>query len=330
MDFEFSVDDYRPLFDLVQIIYASGTIEKGDAAKFEQLALAHGLIAGAHVYLDTMGGDFFEGIELGRVIYKLGFSTNVGRRKDNNSAPAVCASAGVWAYLGGRFRYLRDDSQIGVHQFFGEAPNYSAAEYLSLGQLYSGSLIDYIVECRVDTKLFSLMSATFPERINFISREQLTDLNVVTGDIFELSWDFQFVSGVPYLRGYVANQRGEHKMLFMPTPTGELLITVFFGHHERQPVIDYYKSLAVFLDDDMLTIPQEDVGVPPHEVGDFVSYIFGLPLEVAERMLKCREVGAAIVPDLPGIYSGFHIKLGYDGRVKLQQVIDTCRANKTK
>lgn len=313
MEFALTVNDYRPIGDLFQIIYATGSIEFGDAQKLEDLAYANKLIPSAYIYIDTPGGSLHEGIALGRVVTKLGFNTNVGRKVDGKAVAGVCASAGVWFYLGGIFRFMLEGSKLGVHQFFASDPMLTGADYLSIGQVHSGLVVEYISECRAKTYLFSLMSSTSPQDMNFIDHQVLRDLNVITDNIYSIDWSFQFISGVPYLRGHIVEERGEHKLLFMPTPKGEILVTVFFGNSEKEMIKEWYDTMFLFLEWEHYQIPVSDIGMTPEPNNDFVMYIFSIPVEIGERALECEWIGAGTQPINKDIYSGFRIKLGVDG-----------------
>ena len=99
-------------------VYGSGEIVDGDADElFKLLQTAYasaGQSQNMYVYLDSPGGSLPEGMKIGQLISRLKADTDVGRRtkaKDGKIIPASgeCSSACVWAYLGGRYRFLRAD-----------------------------------------------------------------------------------------------------------------------------------------------------------------------------------------------------------------------------
>jgi hypothetical protein len=99
-------------------IYLSGEIARGDAERLVKL-IADNRIPAATLYFDSPGGNLLEGLALGRLVRKLGFWTDIGRRRGetNETAGGICLSACAYAYLGGVYRFHRDDSKYGVHRF---------------------------------------------------------------------------------------------------------------------------------------------------------------------------------------------------------------------
>ena len=70
----------------------------------------------ARVLLASPGGSLLDGIGIGRAISALPVpvTTDVG----SGERAADCASACVFAYMGGRSCTLREGSRLGVHQFY--------------------------------------------------------------------------------------------------------------------------------------------------------------------------------------------------------------------
>jgi hypothetical protein len=154
-------------------IYLYGPIEEGDARSLEErlAGLRFGNGASAHVRLDSPGGSLVEGMAIGRVISALPttVTTDVGRQ-GGRAADCAC----VLAFLGGRYRYLRDGSRLGVHQFYTVEENVvSSAEGIALGQVLSGEIVDYLAEMRVDSAFFRLMTEPQPEEILWVPRASL-------------------------------------------------------------------------------------------------------------------------------------------------------------
>src|ERR1700694_4156912 len=85
----------------------------------KRLLLRNNVIDGSWLYLDSPGGNLFEGMKLGRVIRKHSLFTTVGKinpKPKGDVLPAHCLSACTLAFLGGEFRFWKDGSIFGVHR----------------------------------------------------------------------------------------------------------------------------------------------------------------------------------------------------------------------
>jgi hypothetical protein len=69
-------------------------------------------LASAHHGKNSSGANLLAGLELGRVLRKVGASTNIGKRVEGVKGirPAECMSACALSYLGGTYRYLLKES----------------------------------------------------------------------------------------------------------------------------------------------------------------------------------------------------------------------------
>jgi hypothetical protein len=85
-------------------IFIKGEIADGDAVEFKKI-IAH--FDRATVFLDSPGGSVGPAIQIGRLIYALGYMTAVN--------DAVCASACSDIWLAGSFKFLTPDAKVGFH-----------------------------------------------------------------------------------------------------------------------------------------------------------------------------------------------------------------------
>lgn len=97
-------------------VVISGETKPSDYQRFLQVlpeAIAlHGSRSNAiDVWLEGPGGDLDVALQLGRLIYDLGFTTLVDKNEE-------CASACALIWLGGAKLYMHPDAKIGFHQAY--------------------------------------------------------------------------------------------------------------------------------------------------------------------------------------------------------------------
>ena len=90
-----------------EAIVATGDIVANDLAKFRQFS-SKLQKRPSLVFLSSDGGLLFEGIALGNFFRSQGFATRIGRSQS-------CASACVFAFLGGVVREVEPGGKLGVH-----------------------------------------------------------------------------------------------------------------------------------------------------------------------------------------------------------------------
>jgi hypothetical protein len=121
MSFNLETIDLRPISGIHYHVYGNGEIVEGDAERLLKVLQSSHVPPNDNisVYLDSPGGSLIEGLKLGKMILSLKANTNVGVQSSDRFAPfpGQCASACVLAYLGGNYRFLNADSNLGVHQF---------------------------------------------------------------------------------------------------------------------------------------------------------------------------------------------------------------------
>lgn len=88
-------------------ILASGEITTGDAARFEAL-VSRLRPRPSVVYFASNGGLIVESMKLGLALRSAGFASRIG-------PGATCASACVFAFLGGVIREVDGSARVGVH-----------------------------------------------------------------------------------------------------------------------------------------------------------------------------------------------------------------------
>jgi hypothetical protein len=197
-------------------IQLQGVIEPQDAARMA------GMVAGVattarttiNVTLDSPGGNLMEGIRIGRFLADLP-NRVVTRVFTKDGQPADCASACVFAYMGGDYRFLGEGSRLGVHQFyFGSDGALSGADATATSQIVSSELADFLTDNRVRVAFLKVISDVPPDQIYWVPEDVLSQYRVVTGLIHDQSAVIKVLeTGGFYLRMEQTGFYGQNKML---------------------------------------------------------------------------------------------------------------------
>jgi hypothetical protein len=143
------------------------------------------------VFLNSPGGNLVGGIKLGEFIRKNHFTTTVSKivpipidPRHAMPAPGACESACAIAFIGGTERYT-EAGRLGVHQFYNQLSLNDPSQRLfnaldmSAQQTVSAILIDYAFRMGVDPRFIALASATPPNQMHYLNKEELETLKVV-------------------------------------------------------------------------------------------------------------------------------------------------------
>jgi hypothetical protein len=205
-------------------LYLDGEIEVDAGKRLQAFIQANDIPPTSLVVLNSAGGSLVGGIELGRVIRQHNLSTDVGVQKATAAGlrsyePGVCFSACATAYLGGRFRFLREGSRYGVHRFFFSA---STGRDADVAQMLSAVVVTYLREMDVDTELFALATNAGRDEVLEPSRAKLKELRVVNNGFTEPRWTVESRSGALYLRGERDTIYGINKFILFCSNKGVL------------------------------------------------------------------------------------------------------------
>jgi hypothetical protein len=150
------------------------------------------------VRFNSPGGNLLAGIKLGEAIRSAGLFTAVGKtvgeqtsfdpgtieEKRSDVRDGICASACVYAFVGGKTRFAHK-SKIGIHQFYdphaADDPLAKTASSVdrSRDQLLAGILLEYIIRMGIDPKLVSLASTIPPwQDMMWLNSQELIDLRI--------------------------------------------------------------------------------------------------------------------------------------------------------
>lgn len=159
------------LTDAADGVLIRGAIQPGDGARIAADLRRRGP---ERVALDSPGGSVADALEIGRTIRDIGADTVL-------DGTALCLSACPYAFAGGVDRTVGADAQVGVHQHaFGEStvlPAFLAVEDIQRGQ---AEVLRHLTEMGIDPALMVPAMATPADEIYILTREELTDWNLVT------------------------------------------------------------------------------------------------------------------------------------------------------
>jgi hypothetical protein len=160
-------------------VLLSGAIDGESAGKFKAFSRHENLPAGSVVMLSSDGGNLVGGLTLGREIRAAGFSTEVEGYNPSTRqfSPGICASACVWAFLGGIQRTLSTGSKLGVHQVTFEVETVSG---VADAQWLMGMVGIHLKVMGVASDILTLALTTPSDRIRWLSADELKRYAVAT------------------------------------------------------------------------------------------------------------------------------------------------------
>ncbi|MHA6300137.1 COG3904 family protein [Devosia sp. CAU 1758] len=157
----------------------TGTIDPGAAQRFEDEIAARGEYVST-VLLDSPGGSVDDALEIGRLILERGLSTEVRDGK-------LCASSCPVILASGTERIAGRDAAIGVHQIYAAALSGTTVDALSVAgvamadaQLATAEITRHLNESGVDSALWLHALETPPDRLYYLSPEEMEQYRLVT------------------------------------------------------------------------------------------------------------------------------------------------------
>ncbi len=305
------------------LLYLDGDIELDSGQKFEAYLKANNVPAYTIVVLNSMGGSATGGMDLGRIIRKYGFETSVGRQS-RNSDPDVrstqageCYSACVFAYMGGKFRYLAKDSKLGVHRFYFKEKVDNAAD---IAQIATAAMVNYLSEMDIDPNFISIMTLASGKEIYEPKREVLEQFNVVNNGFTKTHWSFQNADSLIYLKGERDTRYGINKFI-LTCGNGPALYIIFDPQNREEEV---KKMTAQTLVINGLYFP-----LPPAEIvvqNGWINATYPLTSDLVQKLYNAKSVGVIFQYNKNApIFLGFDA-MPFEGAVsKLDAIFKSCR-----
>ena len=303
-------------------IKVDGEIREGDSEKIETFVggLQFSDDLRIHVSFNSPGGSLSEGLRIGNYLLNLPVTvtTNINR---GLSTPGECASACVFAFLGGHYRYLMAGSRLGVHQFYlNDENDLTANEGVAVSQFLAGDIVKFIGQARVKPEFFSLISGVHPSEILWVSEDELRAFRVITDAIFDQSAEYKNVQGNFYLLLWQQSYYGENKLVAACSP-GEGMV---FSSYIQPADIHTFDSADFKFEivvNGMGIQPQTSEPAPGRDARWAITYFVMSPDQL-DLLRNARSFGARHV--LPsGVFLGFEYELG---DAKLSDLISGCKS----
>ena len=157
------------------ILLARGTIDVGAAARFEEEIGKRGEYVKV-VLLDSPGGSVEDALAMSRLVREKELTTRV-------AAGALCASSCPLVLAGGIVREAEEKSVVGVHQVFtGGSEQPSAAEAMSSAQATTARVSRHLDEMGIASGLWFHALETPPDRLYYLTPEEMRTFKLTTGD----------------------------------------------------------------------------------------------------------------------------------------------------
>lgn len=317
-------------------IFADGDIDKGAAERLETFLREHDVPQKSEIVLNSEGGDLLTGMNLGRIIREHGLFTEVGKEggRPFDILPGECYSACALAFLGGTYRFYKNDSEYGVHRFYSLKDEKNG---LDLGQIISAAVVQYIRDMGVDPELFSLMTGAGATEIIRLTKSEMERLRVTNGGVERPKWSIESrsygaVSAV-YLKGERETWRGINKFLLvcLPGEGGRMMLHVIYDPEGRGDVIinNLHAHSLVIDDDEYIPISRYQEG-HTKLVNGWINAEYILSEDLLQKIGKARSVGVAMQATYGApIFMGFTGMEFDEGRIKLPGLLDLCRGNQS-
>jgi hypothetical protein len=330
------------------------------------------------IYLNSLGGDLVAGMEVGKIIRETHLNTGVAkntREADQANTidldaysrvyPGYCVSACSFAFLGGVSRDVRKGSTYAIHQVKMECvdkakararfpwvalPNVTycpdLAEALSLVQVASGAVVEYVRSMGADPIFLTEMVKADANSINPLTEDQLNAYHINFTMRTE-SWTFDTdAQGQFFLQYKQGDEWKEDRVEFFCNRTSAPKLYLWLVHDTRrsqtresaQRIVDLAsKGLSVFW---QFEAPRPDgfadirnVSLQPYEIIEQPKVTehdnVTLTIDVSQRFLDVltgaqRFQIVTTEPDTNGVEGFKLISLNLD-RDKVAGIVRSCR-----
>jgi hypothetical protein len=229
-----------------------------------------------HIVFNSPGGNLLAGIRLGQLIREAGATTLIGETllmgaeygNAKTTVPGECASACVFAFMGGEERFVGELDRLGVHQFYSTSEQVVDSEVV---QALVGYSLIHTLRMGIDAGVIVAASGTSPKDIHWFSREELSAFGLDTGGASVEPWGLE-----PYRSGLVlttrvhsSSRRSVAVTLFCRTETRQwhILLAEQNAHHAKQlRKDDFFQFSSKYASSPTLSIGEVIYSVTPNDV----------------------------------------------------------------
>lgn len=285
-------------------IFIDGEISQKTVNDFIKLINLNKIVR-ATVYFNSQGGDLLAGIKIGKIIREHQFNTSIGKVDKASSLveEGVCFSSCVFAFSGGKYRYMNDKDVIGVHRFYRD---YSKQTDLEEAQVVSAVIINFLQEMEIDLSLFEKMALTSRNMVNIISKDEALKIKLVNNGFLPTEWALNSIDGSVYLRGYRKTQYGEGKLIFICDSEKPSVIAM----HSVAEHIGLSGQYSLDVDDEEYRI-EGDLSTD----NGFYSLTFEPNVEHLKQILLASNIGFKFLALNPAFYVGFDLEISENRKI---------------
>jgi len=301
-------------------VFVSGDIDKNSPEKFRKsVENIHNVV---YVHLDSPGGNLISGMEIGRIIRKLGFSTYVNKQipGTDKTQKGECYSACALTFLGGNFRFIDKESIYGVHRFYNENSLQPSKDDLDTGQILTTAIANYINEMGVNSSLMNLIVSVGKNEMYVLSNDEIKSLEVTNDGRLKPEWTIESVEGGQYLKGLQYTSYGLGKTIFYCNPNKSISILSVYEFGE-EPMKRWVHSLII----DDKTYHLNPIGEVKIYSNGFINTNFNLTPELARLIYKSQSFGHAMqmTVDAP-TFKGYRVEIPENKRPMIKNFIENC------
>jgi hypothetical protein len=317
-------DKIARVLDFGTTILLSGEIQKDTPRKLR--AVLDGIPrddSWTYVQFDSLGGNLYAAMEIGRMLRAKGAITQIGAGEGvkGQPKPAVCLSACSLAFLGGRYRYSAPGSVYGVHRASSSAA--PSSSNLDVGQIVAAATATYLLDMGVDTRLLELSVKAGKDGMYLLSEGELKNLGVVNNGRMDATWSIEVVEGGTYLRGVQETVWGEGKILFScVAPVFQMMSVYTAGSAKAVAVAAGGWTHSMFVDNETVAL-----GRPQRlqASGEYINASFTLQASALRKVAAAAKVGHAmqLSPDAP-TYLGYQVDIDAKSRAKVSTYVGNC------
>lgn len=155
--------------DGITYLEAKGEINTGDKNAIAKLFSQRRNGDNIYVSFNSIGGDLFEGIEIGRYIRSLNANTIIPNGN-------VCYSSCFFSFIGGVKRTVEPKGKLGVHQFYGGKGTSGYVE--STTQYLTSQLLQYTAHMGVSIETLKYAFQTPPRSMYVFTPEEINQYSI--------------------------------------------------------------------------------------------------------------------------------------------------------
>lgn len=203
-------------------VYLSGVID-AEASRRVQTLMSRGSIpGGSDVYLNASGGDPQAGMSLGRLFRAHAITTHLGTRRKNGqrAAPAICADACAYAFLGGLYRWpATGGDRFGL-------PNLASGAAQAGDSAATAAGRSYLDQMGIDLAPMKPLLHASGGPLLWLSADQMKAYGLTNNGALAPTASYNLSGPTPTLELKQIDRGGEHRLTFKCQP-GSIVITAY-------------------------------------------------------------------------------------------------------